>query len=162
MINVRKGTGHSLLQTDIVGSAKTSEAVVAGMLVQKEASTGDVTKLTTCINGTAYGQIGFAVNTQTDGDVIESGKIGLYLLDGHTVVETDQFTGTYTSADVGKAVVADGSTAGKVKAVAWADADTSRILGSVYDAPRSIFSGQTSVTVLPIKMALGNPTVAIS
>lgn len=163
MINFRKGTGHSLQQTDFVGDAKASEAVVAGMLVQKEQTTGDVTKLTTYVNGTeTYGLVGFAITNQDEGDAIESGKIGCIALDGGTVIETDQFTGTYTAADIGKAVVADGSTAGKVKVVTWADANTSRIVGTVYDAPRDIFVGFTAVSVLPIKLGVGGATVAVS
>lgn len=163
MINFRKGTGHSLQQTDFVGELKASEGVVAGMLVQKEQTTGDVTKLTTYINGTeTYGLVGFAITNQAEGDAIESGKIGCIALDGGTVIETDQFTGSYTSADIGKAVVADGSTAGQVKVVNWADANTSRIVGTVFDAPRSIYVGFTATTVLPIKLGVGGATVAIS
>jgi hypothetical protein len=163
MINVRKGTAHSLAQTDFVGDLKASEGVVAGMLVQKEQTTGDITKITTYINATeTYGLVGFALTNQSEGDAIESGKIGAYALDGGSVIETDQYTGTVTSADIGKAVVADGSTAGKVKVVTWADANTSRIVGTVYDTPRSIYVGQTAYTVLPIKLGTGGATVAVS
>ena len=158
MINVRKGTGHSLAQTDFTGNAKANEAVVAGMLVAKDTS-GDIVKLTTLTTAADAGQVGFAITNQDEGDAIESGRIGVYALDGGTVVETDQFTGTYTASDIGKAVVADGSSAGKVKAVAHGSVSTSRVLGTVYDAPRSIYVGFTPITVLPIKLGAGPNTL---
>lgn len=158
MINVRKGTAHSLAQTDFTGAAKTSEGVVAGMLVAKDTS-GDIVKLTTLTTAAEAGQVGFALTNQDEGDAIESGKIGVYALDGGSVIETDQFTGTYTIADIGKAVIADGSTAGKVKAVAHGSVSTGRVLGTVYDAPRSIFVGFTAITVLPIKLGAGPTTL---
>lgn len=154
MINVRKGNAHSLAQTDFTGNAKTSEGVVAGMLVAKDTS-GDIVKLTTLTTAAEAGQVGFALTNQNEGDSIESGKVSAYALDGGSVIETDQFTGTYTIADIGKAVVADGSSAGQVKAVAHGSVSTSRVLGTVYDAPRSIFVGFTATTVLPIKLSAG-------
>lgn len=95
MINVKKGTAHSLTQSDFVGTAKADEGIVAGMLVIKDAS-GDIVKagaaadddLTEPVNASRYG---FAINNQTDGDVIFSGKIGAYGLDGNSVIETDAF-----------------------------------------------------------------------
>lgn len=158
MINFRKGPGHSLMQTDFVGSAKTDEGVVAGMLVAKNTS-GEIVKLTTLTTAADAGQVGFAITNQSEGDAIESGKIGAIALDGGSVIETDQFTGSYTIADIGKAVIADGSTAGKVKAVAHGSVSTGRILGTVYDAPRSIYVGFTPTTVLPIKLGSGPTTL---
>ena len=158
MINVRKGTAHSLAQTDFTGAAKTDEAVVAGMLVAKDTSV-DIVKLTTLTTAAEAGQVGFALTNQAEGDSIESGLIGVYALDGNSVIETDQFTGSYTIADIGKAVIADGSTAGKVKAVAHGSVSTARVLGTVFDVPRSIYVGFTATTVLPIKLGAGPTTL---
>lgn len=154
MINVRKGSAHSLAQTDFIGAAKTSEGVVAGMLVRKDSS-GDIVKVTTLTTAAESGIVGFAVTNQDEGDAIESGKIGVYALDGGSVIETDQVTTSLSglgAGDVGKAVVADGSTAGKVKVVAHGSVSTSRIIGTVYDVPRNIFVGFTGTLVLPIKL----------
>ena len=155
MINVRKGTAHSLSQTDFVGNLKANENVVAGMLVRKDSS-GDIVKVTTLTTAAESGLVGFALTNYNEGDAIESQKIGAYALDGGSVIETDQVTSSLTvgsNTQIGFAVVADGSTAGKVKVVAHGSVSTSRIIGTVYDAPRQIFVGQTAVTVLPIKLA---------
>ncbi len=156
MINVRKGTAHSLQQTDFVGNAKTNEGVVAGMLVIKDSS-GDIVVAdgADIDTGHAVGLMGFAVTNQDEGDAIESGKIGVYALDGGSVIETDQFTGTYTIADIGKSVILDASNAGQVKAVAFADVNDQIVVGSVYDAPRNIFVGFSPIEVLPIKLGDG-------
>lgn len=159
MINVRKGTAHSLQQTDVVGNAKTGEAVVAGQLVSKDTS-GDIVKVAKLDNATrgsatnriapTAGNFGFAFTNQAEGDAIESGKIGYYALGTGAVVETDKFSGTFTIADIGKPVVQDGNggTTGNVTVVAAGT--TEKILGHVYDVPRTIYVGQTPVTVLPI------------
>ena len=157
MINARKGPAHSLGQTDFIGSLYASEGVVAGMLVYKTTA-GEIRKVATI--GSTDAQVGFAVTNQDEGDAIESNKIGAYALDGGSVIETDQFTGTYTASDVGKPVIYSG-TAGKVKAVASSTLATgganvgAKVVGKVFDAPRSIFVGQTAVTVLPIKLSDG-------
>ena len=125
MINFKKGTGHSLAQSDKVGLAKAGEGVVAGMLVQINAS-GEVIKGVTSqgVDNT----LGFAVNNQTDGDVIQSGKIGFVLLDGNTVIETDQTSAAITTGNypVGTRLAGDLAT-GKVKT--WASGD--RVIGYV-------------------------------
>lgn len=150
MINVRKGTPHSLAQTDFTG-AVSGASVVAGMLVEKNTS-GDIVKASAIA---PTGLLGFAVTNEDEGDAIESQKIGAYALGTGGVVETDQFTGTYTIADIGKPVIYSG-TAGKVKAVTAASLATGQanagatVLGHVYDAPRSIYVGFTPTTVLPI------------
>lgn len=161
MINVRKGTHHSLLQTDFTGNAKTGEGVVAGMLVYKDTS-GDIVKVpkldnatrgsaTNKINSTAV--IGFAITNQAEGDAIASGKISVYALDGGSVIETDQYTGTFTIADIGKPVVQDSSSGANGKVTVVAMNTTEKILGTVYDAPRVVYVGQTPYTLLPIKLA---------
>lgn len=150
MINARKGNAHSLAQTDFTGSLKTDEGVIAGQLVRKNA-TGQIEKVPASGTSalTEVSLVGFAVTNQNEGDAIESKKIGVYALDGGSVIETDQFEGTVVAADVGKYVV-QGVAAGKVKVVATVTTEV--VLGKVYDAPRSIFVGQTPVTVLPIKL----------
>lgn len=157
MINVRKGNAHSLAQTDFIGALKASEGVVAGMLVYKNTS-GEIELVESATAADAL--VGFAVTNQDEGDAIESGKIGAYALDGGSVIETDQFTGSYSAADVGKPVIYSG-TAGKVKAVAKSTLAIgqanygARVYGRVFDAPRNVFVGQTAVQVLPIKLGSG-------
>lgn len=125
MINFKKGTSHSLQQSDQTGKAKANEGVVAGMLVHVDSS-GDVIK--GVVSQGVDDTLGFAVNTQTDGDAIESGKIGLVLLDGNSVVETDQTAATInaTNYPIGTRLAGD-TTTGKVKA--WASGD--RVIGYV-------------------------------
>lgn len=164
MVNARKGTAHSLAQTDFVGTLKANEGVVAGMLVYKNTS-GEIVKvpkLDNATRGSATNKVGiaaiagFAITNQSEGDAIESGKIGVYALGNGSVIETDQFTGTFTIADVGKPVVQDASTGadGKVTVVAAASVGAGeRILGHVFAEPRTIYVGQTAYTVLPILVA---------
>lgn len=129
MINIKKGTAHSLSQSDKIGNAKAGEAVVAGMLVHID-SNGDIVKGVSGSTG-SYGVadlLGFAIQDQTSGDVIESGKLGFYSLDGNSVIETDQAAAAITAANypVGTALTGSG-TAGTVKT--WTAGD--RIIGYV-------------------------------
>lgn len=161
MINARKGNAHSLAQTDVTGSLKTGEGIVPGMLVKLNTSNEvvKVTKLDNATRGSATNKIttsdliGFAVTKQSHGDAIASGKITFYALDGGSVIETDQYTGTFTAADIGKPVVQDGNSGADGKVTVVAAGTTERIIGVVYDAPRVIYNGQTPVTVLPIKLS---------
>lgn len=128
-LNIKKGTSHSLQQSDKIANAKSGEAVVAGMLVHIDSS-GDCIKGVTGSSG-SYGAadlLGFAIQTQTDGDVIESGKIGFYLIDGNSVLETDQAAATINASNypVGTALTGNG-TAGTVKTASAGD----RIIGYV-------------------------------
>lgn len=129
MINVKKGTAHSMQQSDAIGLNKVSEAVLAGMLVNLNSS-GEVIKGVTSQG--VDNKLGFAVNSYTDGDVLESGKIGLYNLDGNSIIETDQVTivtGTVinvTDYPIGSRVAGD-TTTGKIKI--WASGD--RVVGYV-------------------------------
>lgn len=156
MINVRKGNAHSLAQTDFVGTTLADEAVVAGMLVVKNSS-GQIVQAGTLATSADVGLIGFAVTNQSEGDAIESGKLGAYALDGSSVIETDQVTNTLsglTGADVGKAVISGDN--GQVTVVAHGDVDANRVIGTVYDVPRNIFVGFTGTLVLPILLANQN------
>lgn len=162
MINCKKGTSHSLLQSDKIGNAKTSEAVVAGMLVRLDTS-GDIVR---GVSGTdANDLLGFAINNQTDGDVIESGKIGFYQLDGNSVIETDQADAAITAGNypVGSAVYGVLTSAGTSTAglVSLSKTTQTRIIGHV-DGVRSLPSVevvggvkvQLSRAMLAIKLAV--------
>jgi hypothetical protein len=94
MINIRKGQGHSLLQTDLVLPVTTGVTVVAGMVVSPNTSTGSIQ-----LGGSASSLFGFAVNSSTDSDVLAAGSIGMITLDGDTVVETDQVYDAITSGN---------------------------------------------------------------
>lgn len=90
MINFKKGPALSLHQTNYIGTAKLNEGVVAGMVVSINAA-GQVVKPDTHDDARDKEILmGFAINNQNAGDVIESGKIGVYALDGSSVIETDQ------------------------------------------------------------------------
>lgn len=122
MINAKKGIAHSLGQSDFIGAAKANEGVVAGMLVLKDAN-GDIVKAGAAASATVTDPVntaryGFAVNNQSDGDVIESGKVGAYSLDGNSVIETDQAAATINASNypVGTVVVPDATATGKVRA----------------------------------------------
>jgi len=140
MINIKKGTAHSLQQSDLRGTVTSNTGnVLAGSLCYLS-------------NGTAYNSItaaagsialaggaaavsstqgcpgirGFAINNLGDGDVIESGKIALYTLDGESIIETDQvdLTGdsassiSATSYPIGTPIYQSQSAAGKVAKLA--------------------------------------------
>lgn len=143
MINVKKGSAHSLQQTDKVGLTKASEGVVAGMVCRINAS-NEVVKGST--NAAATDDLlGFAINNQTDGDVIESGRIALYLLDGSSVIETDQSTAAINTTNyvVGARVAAIAST-GMVRP--WVSGD--RVIGhveGVRDLPSNVSVSQDYV-----------------
>lgn len=128
MINVKKGTAHSLAQSDFIGLAKSGEAVKQGMLVYRNSS-GEIVKagaaasatLTDAVNASRYG---FALSAQADevsgaseGDVLESGKVGVYGLDGNSVIETDQTAATITAGNYpdGSFVIPDATATGKVR-----------------------------------------------
>lgn len=95
MINFKKGPALSLHQVNYLGKAKANEGIVAGMVVTIDAN-GEAVKPTIVDwdgSGSANDKdmlLGFAINNQSSGDVIESGIIGVYALDGSSVVETDQ------------------------------------------------------------------------
>lgn len=165
MINIRKGQAHSLQQSARVGATVASEGVVAGMLVKYDptanSNAGGIKKVS---SATDAGLLGFAVNNQTDGDVIASGKLGLYMLDGASVVESDQIqtspTVAATVAAIGNFVIPS-TTAGKFNIVT--SVTTERVIGKVYDVrtlpsvtipagyPASVANWENS-TVVAIKL----------
>lgn len=154
MINVKKGTGHSLSQSDWRGKGTVdpitrvfTPVVVAGQVVSR---TGGVDAIVLGV-GTIGDQIGFAVTNSVEGDAIESGKIGAYALDGNSVIETDQVLETIntTNFPYGAPVyaVVGGSNAGLVSKLA-----SSNVLVGRVDGIRTIFVGQTPHTLLGIKL----------
>ena len=165
MINFKKGPALSLHQVNYIGKAKNNEGIVAGMVVAINSS-GQVVKPT--IADSAVDKdllLGFAINNQSAGDVIESGVIGVYALDGASVIETDQTEHecTATNYPVGTRLSVITGT-GKVCTVA--NNYTGQIIGQV-EGIRTIpgttqtlsdnngnpYKVQQSTTVLGIKLA---------
>lgn len=160
MINFKKGPALSLHQVNYIGSAKTGEGVKAGMIVRINED-GQVVRGTD--DDTEKGYLyGFAINSQDAGDVIESGKIGVYALDGASVIETDQFIDqTY---DVGALVTvheaeAPSEDAGKITLVT--NPATQRVIGQVEAGVHVIpgvtqtingYKVQGSVSVVSVKL----------
>jgi predicted RecA/RadA family phage recombinase len=169
MINFKKGPALSLHQVNYVGPIDTTDTtpstgIVSGMVVRIN-SDGSVAAGATSSTADINTLYGFAINNATAGDVIEAGKIGVFALDGMSVVETDQTATEITSTTypIGKALSVDIN--GKVKAV-----DTSSYQGKIIgwvEGIRSIpaqangatvingrsFTYPVSTTVLGIKLA---------
>jgi hypothetical protein len=124
MINIRKGQGHSLLQTDLVLPVTSGVTVVAGMVVSANSSG------TIQLGGSNSSLFGFAVNSSTDSDVLAAGCIGLLLLDGDTVVETDQVYDAITAGNfpLGAPVYAQTGNTGLVTMTGT----VTKVLGYVY------------------------------
>jgi hypothetical protein len=145
MINFKKGPALSLHQVNYIGAAKTNEGVVAGMVVEIDPTTKQVVK-STIGSGEVTGLYGFAINNQSSGDVIESGKIGVYALDGASVVETDQVLETIneTNFPIGALVsAASGLVTKEVVGKAIGQVEGIRVI------PRG---SEPSVTVLGVKL----------
>lgn len=138
MINFKKGPGLSLGQSDKVAKLAASQAIEAGHVVRIDSATGLVTKGVSSDNP-FDDLLGFAINNGTDGDVVESGKMGVYLLDGVSVIETDKaaLAITNTNYPIGKPLKAntDGTVGAGVPA-------TDRIIGLV-EGIRSLPSVET-------------------
>lgn len=159
MINFKKGPALSLHQVNYIGSAKADEGVVAGMVVQIN-NDGEV------IRGTSDNEsknilYGFAINSQASGDVIESGKIGVYALDGSSVIETDQFVGEASSFNVGELVsvheaVADDEDAGKIKVLTGNERAIGQVEGvrTIPGVTQTVgtYKIQGEVTVVAVKL----------
>jgi hypothetical protein len=127
-INFKKGSALSLGQTDKV-AATTGATIVAGQVVRVANVNGVVEALAgaSASPAPASDLLGFAINNTTDGDVIAAGKIGVFLLDGSSVVETDQAAATInlTNYPIGTPVTAD--TTGNVKVAGNGD----KVIGQV-------------------------------
>jgi hypothetical protein len=185
MINVKKGTAHSLQQSDIRGKAPAAGGVVAGMVCYLNTS-GAIIK--GAVPNGSTGIVGFAINDSVDGDVIESGKIALYQLDGNSIIETDQVSNTANSTNfpIGKAVYVEPATglitttaASNAGPIGWvegirnlqADGNVSSTQDyvSIYDSSGNVTGTQATVSndvqkvqknipVVGVKLAAGNPT----
>jgi hypothetical protein len=183
MINFKKGPALSLHQTNYV--ATPAETITAGMVVRISSADGKAYKgfsdgsggTIAGISANASGNIfGFAINSSTSGDVIESGKIGIYALDGATALETDQYVGTptvgqyvTTNKDGALVAITDASVAVNDSTTTGAAVDTPRIIGQVIEGVHTLenkgtttstlpsgksFQYQTAVNVITIKLAI--------
>ena len=111
MINIKKGTAHSLQQSDIRGTYNTG--VTAGMVVHVDANgVVQVGGTNNANSDGTNGVRGFAINNSTDGDAIESNKIAVYTFDGNSIIETDQVENAVTLANypLGTPVYSKGAT----------------------------------------------------
>jgi hypothetical protein len=167
MINFKKGPALSLHQVNYVGKPASGEDIVAGMVVRFDTATSTWKKGASASPAPIDAQYGFAINSQGAGDVIEAGAIGVYALDGMSVIETDQFTGVISDYAVGAPVSV--GTNGKVKTVAVTSnnpATSDRIIGYV-EGSRELpgravettidgrkFTYPSNTTVLGIKLAV--------
>jgi hypothetical protein len=118
MINIKKGNGLTLQQVDKAFALQSSLAdVKAGMAVASTAG-GLVGPSGSAAYGSTYTYVvGVALSDSTSGDVKESGKLPVLLLDGG-VIETDQILTAASAgwASVGMPVYAysAGTTAGSL------------------------------------------------
>lgn len=186
MINVKKGNAMSLKQSDIRGKAPAAGGITAGMVCYLSTA-GAIVKGPTP-NGST-GVLGFAINDSTDGDVLESGKIALYTLDGSSILETDQSLDTINSTNypLGAPVYAEATTGKVTKTAAsncgpigWVEgirnlqsdgnASSTQDYVSIYDSSGAVTGTQATVSnnvqkvqknipVVSIKLAATNPTV---
>ena len=128
-INFKSGPALSLHQVNIVGNAVDGQAIEAGHVVRLVETSGvlSVLKGASASPAPAADLLGFAINTQTDGDVIESGKIGVFTLDGASIVETTLTDATinYTNYPLGANLSV--TTAGEVKVAT----STDKVIGQV-------------------------------
>ena len=144
-INFKKGPALTLGQTDKVAPVDAGSGIIAGNVVRIHATTGKATLGSSASTSTSD-LLGFAINTATDGDVLESGKLGVFLLDGSSVVELDSacVTGTINNSTFNNGAPVAAGTDGKVKAASGSD----RVIGYV----EGIRSLPTIVTVNGVKV----------
>lgn len=160
MINFKKGPALSLHQVNYIGKSKSGEGIVAGMVVNINGS-GEVIKADGANSAADKEKVyGFAINSQDAGDVIESGAIGVYALDGASVIETDQteFAVTAGAYPIGTLLGAMEDASGRVCSVASNYAG--KIIGQVegvrtIPGVTAVVNGvkvQGSVNVLGVKL----------
>jgi hypothetical protein len=137
MINFKKGPALSLGQSDKVAKVASNSGIEAGHLVRIDATTGLVTKGASATPNDDL--LGFAINDATAGDVLESGKMGVFLLDGGSVIETDKTAATITNANYAVGAPLKAGTDGTV---AVGTPGTDRIIGYV-EGIRSLPSVET-------------------
>lgn len=180
MINFKKGPALSLQQVNYVGKPDASDTtpstgIVAGMVVRVNTDSTIGTGSTGTLANDRKALFGFAINNQSSGDVIESGVIGVYALDGASVIETDQVDQDITASNfpIGQplSMNANGQVtardSGNSNAKIDASTFTGKIIGYV-EGIRSLpgkqnttttlstgrsFTYQSPVTVLGVKLA---------
>lgn len=159
MINFKKGPALSLHQVNFVAAAVAGQAIEAGHVVRLNNNAG----VTEVLKGAAASPAdpdaiyGFAINNQTDGDVIESGKIGVFALDGASVVETDKAAATINLTNYPLGAPLSVNTSGEVKVATSTDKVIGNVEGVRSLPGKSITIGgvktQGPVTFLGIKLA---------
>jgi hypothetical protein len=156
MINFKKGPALSLRQTNYIGKPVAGNAIEAGHVVRVVLN-GNVTEVARGANsgtGAVPGNVllGFAINDQTDGDVIESGKIGVFALDGASVVETDKYESAVATAAIGTPLTTNDN--GNLTTIAASGTNAgSRIVGwleGVRTLPRG--ANSSPVTFVAVKL----------
>lgn len=147
MINFKKGPALSLHQVNYVGKPASGQGIVAGMVVYFDTATSTWKKGASDPVAPINAQYGFAINSQDAGDVIEAGAIGVYALDGMSVIETDQVTGEISDYAIGAPVSV--AQTGKVKLVTITSnspASTDKIIGYV-EGSRELPGRAVSTTI---------------
>lgn len=169
MINFKKGPALSLHQVNYIGKAVSGQAIKAGMVVRLNNNGGtiEVLKGSSDSSPDLAAIYGFAINNQDAGDVVESGVIGVYALDGASVIETDQTAAavTYTNYPLG-ALLTTNTSGQVVKASDQTSLTDQKVLGyveGIRTIPGSVqeltdnngatVKVQGTVTVLGIKLA---------
>jgi len=100
-LNFVKGTAYSLLQSDFRGNLATSGTIVPGAIVRLDPTTQNIllgSSVTTELVATAD-LLGIALNSDLDGDCLESGKLAASAFDGNSVIQTDQVSGTISTSN---------------------------------------------------------------
>lgn len=175
MINFKKGPALSLHQVNYVGAPDSGNStdIVSGMVVRVTADGTVAIGSTGTLANDKNSLFGFAINNQSAGDVIESGVIGVYALDGSSVIETDYAAATITTGNYpighalgvntsGQVVSVDPATyAGKI--IGWVEGirvlpgkvnTTVSLTNQVtQEATGRSFTYQSNVTMLGVKLA---------
>lgn len=126
MINIKKGPGLSLGQVDKVGKPASGATIEAGQVV-RFAANGEVNVPNAPTASSNNDLLGFAITDTADGDAIESGKVGVLLLDGVSVIETDKAAATINSTNYVIGAGVSFNTSGQVTAAGATD----RVIGRV-------------------------------
>ena len=157
MINIKKGPGLSLAQVDKVGKPASGANIEAGQVV-RFAANGEVNVPSAPLASSNTDLLGFAITATDDGDAIESGKIGVLLLDGASVIETDKASATVNSTNYAIGAPVSFNTSGLVTAAGATD----RVIGRV-EGIRNLPSVETinGVKVQSTRAFLGIKLAAI-
>lgn len=176
MINIKKGTGLSLQQSDAVLTLTANEDIKAGMVVATTSAGAAIKSIQT----TGDKLVGFALGNQEDTDVIDAGKIAVIRLDGHSVIETDQAFETINSTNfpLGGPVYAytAGSTALSLGKVGGANQGSGNTLVGYVEGIRTVpaakpttltpavshkYVDRSGTEITPAAVNMGWPTVTV-